>query len=560
MMLVDRQHLKNAQNMYESTDEFLRVLDYFLAQDDLFSTVQNNLYNQEINCTETVCLSNYFIVKKRKVVLQSSRPYYNNITGLAIYNSEKADENFDPDTFSQSYIQILYKNSSVNLINQNSLQAATFVQEELLEEIWKNYSEEDKMNLTINIVVFYNDTLFISKENVTNKTVGSLVISVSIPGYGGVLEYPIPLLLRSSGEEKSCVFWNYSSNLDLWENKTSHWSETGGEYSNLSIDNNLDLCQFTHLTHFALLILSSKEELEVPGYIIRDNELMYHDSALTYITIIGCSFSLIGTLGIFFTAFSLKKWRSKLGSKILVNMSVAISMEIVVAQVAGLDDLHTRTTNVGCLVIGILLQYAVLAKFFWMLISAYLQHLRFIKILQPIQKHFLIKSMAIGWGLPAIPTVLVAIVTPNSYKSATQQFCYPNGWSLYIGILFPILIIVSINSMIFWKIMRNIKKVNKKGAKIPAGNSGKASEAMRKHTKDNYWRRVCLAILLFFLLGMPWVFGILAEVIQVGWFEIIFAYLFCFFATLQGFVLFLFYIVLDRETKEMWRRWWKKKE
>jgi hypothetical protein len=59
-------------------------------------------------------------------------------------------------------------------------------------------------------------------------------------------------------------------------------------------------------------------------------------------------------------------------------------------------------------------------------------------------------------------------------------------------------------------------------------------------------RQVATSVLLFFLLGLSWVFGLLAG------FSTVCAYLFCITATLQGFVLFLFFVLGEKKSRHYW--------
>jgi len=62
-----------------------------------------------------------------------------------------------------------------------------------------------------------------------------------------------------------------------------------------------------------------------------------------------------------------------------------------------------------------------------------------------------------------------------------------------------------------------------------------------------------MSVLLFFLLGLTWIFGLLAMLpMGVDAWRTTFAYLFCTTATLQGLALFLFFIVWEKKTRTMW--------
>jgi len=66
-------------------------------------------------------------------------------------------------------------------------------------------------------------------------------------------------------------------------------------------------------------------------------------------------------------------------------------------------------------------------------------------------------------------------------------------------------------------------------------------------------RQLRMSLLLFFLLGLTWIFGLLAMLAPslAAW-RVTFSYLFCTTATLQGLALFLFFIVWEKKTRNMW--------
>ncbi|XP_050666760.1 adhesion G protein-coupled receptor E4-like [Leptidea sinapis] len=56
-----------------------------------------------------------------------------------------------------------------------------------------------------------------------------------------------------------------------------------------------------------------------------------------------------------------------------------------------------------------------------------------------------------------------------------------------------------------------------------------------------------LSIFLFFLLGLTWVFGLFSFSKNLIW-----SYLFCLTSTLQGFVLFVYFVICDPITRNLW--------
>ncbi|XP_017774147.1 PREDICTED: G-protein coupled receptor 126 [Nicrophorus vespilloides] len=501
------------------------------ATDTILNAIENILMNDIV---DEYLGDGDFLIRKDKFLVHVTKPFMSNISGIAVYS------NGENEIFDKGEVVRMKLNQTFDDLTKVNLDLAVYAPLKLLENMI--IDEEDKLNLTIITTIFYNDKLFNTVEE-TNSTTFGKVISVSIPNFGLFLEEPIPLLFRNKiGKEfdSECAYWDYGSNSP---NKSGRWSSNGGNYMD-SNDQEFSKCAFTHLTHFALLIMSQKllvhEDQEWPHFEDYFGDIEDHDSALNIITIIGCALSLFGISGIFLTAVCFRKWRQKAGTKILLQLSITISLEIVVVHIA--DSKYLPNATWGCNAVGICLHYVVLSKFSWMFVSAILQYIRFVKVFAVLPPRIVLKAMIFGWCIPLLPVTLVVSFMPNNYNLGVQNFCYPTGLGLYLGIFAPIVLIVTANLIVFTLVMKNVLENRIEGC-------GKS----RNMLKLQFY----LAILLFFMLGIPWVFGILAEWLEHSILQLMFVYLFCLTATLQGFVLFIFYVLLDKDTRTMWKRIFK---
>ncbi|KAI8435381.1 hypothetical protein MSG28_003699 [Choristoneura fumiferana] len=148
----------------------------------------------------------------------------------------------------------------------------------------------------------------------------------------------------------------------------------------------------------------------------------------------------------------------------------------------------------------------------------------------------LLKASAFSWFCPlAIVTILVA-VSPESYvkkfedKVPSAAFCYPSGLSLWLSVYTPIALIVLTNWILFALIIRSVFATSK----------------IQKHgDSSELFRRASVSCLLVFLFGLPWVFGLFA-------YNIVAAYLFTFTTSYQGFVLFIFFVIVNTKTRDLW--------
>ncbi|KAJ9590171.1 hypothetical protein L9F63_016710, partial [Diploptera punctata] len=450
----------------------------------------------------------------------------------------------------------------------------------------------------------YNSKNTIEEDIYDDPTVVTRVVSVSIPGYDSDLPAPIPIIFKplvnmntSMGtKQRKCAFWDFAYNSSTPSSSYGGWSEEGcvyvgnssieGEdYVNISyLHNVIDVCVCTHLTHFSEIVSGGEGRSTVAyGYYETDDN---HMRALDIITIVGCSLSLAGLLGIVITAMVFKSWRQKPGTKILLQLSLALGIQMVIFILTSADVvsstyeidedecIQSRLPTVNtellstnyeitsesqyliydanegeictvhqnrspCIIIGALLHYSVLSAFAWMLITALLQFFRYVRVLGVTRPpRFFLKAMILGWGVPIVPVVLVLVLSPSCYIPSSPDstlLCYPSGYPLYLTILAPVGVIVAINLIVYVMIIYNIMKITD-----------------RKNSEDGgcslVFQQIRLGVILFFLLGLSWVFGLMGAV-GAG---ITFSYLFCITGTLQGFVLFIFFVICDPTTRHLW--------
>ncbi|KAK9874639.1 hypothetical protein WA026_005465 [Henosepilachna vigintioctopunctata] len=495
--------LELSQTIFNATDNLLLILDNK-------STVKNLQDNET------------YIYVDKNILIESVNPFVTNISGL--YLSGKSN-----GALNEMKMVSLKRNETLEEVLQDvdDLCLAVNVPETILQGIEADFV--NLSNIRIVFTVFYNDSLFVDSEG---DAVGK-VVSVVIPGYGTYLNEPIPIVMRSEIETRGvCGYWNLGQKT---QRRRGQWSSFGGKYTgNFLNSSNLHLCHFSHLTHFALLIVSESIRIEegdqeIVDFLIADDTSF----GLTVLTIVGTTLSVIGILGIYLTAVLFKQWREKDGTRILLNLSTAIMFEILLLHFAGLNGFYS---DYKCLLVGCLLHYALLSKFCWMLIYAFLQYRRFVKVFGAAPKCLILKSVLFGWAFSAIPVVLSLIISPQSYFKST--ICYVHGWPLYFGVIFPVFMVTVANLIIFIFVMYNVMT-----KKVESSIETKFSVL-----------QLYLAILLFFVLGIPWLLAILAEFVTQTTFKTVLMYLFCATGTLQGFILFVFYVLFNEETRLKWRR------
>ena len=364
------------------------------------------------------------------------------------------------------------------------------------------------------ITVFKNDALF-NQENPQQLFV-SKIFGIILPEIGDYLG-PVSVLYKISAPANTsdhCVHWYYDKSVTgFWKNDSTTNSTPFG----------VSQCDFWHTTHFAVLVVDTKSiDIDPTGF-----------DFLDVVVTVNSVVSLVGLNLIVFTAILFKQWRSNTGNQILLNFVFILIFQISAFYVSSTITLHDEHYLL-CVGVGVVLHYCTISQFFWMLVVAVLQFRRLVVVLKAPPTRVLLKACLFGWVLPLVPVITVLIVDKDSYVRS-NGLCYPSEWSLYLGVWLPVSIVVTINSAIFVNILYNV--INKKSDVVDAGNSEMIYQ-------------VRLAVLLFFMFGLTWVFGFLSNFHNAE----VFVYLFCCTTSLQGFVIFLFFVVCNPNTKYLYVR------
>lgn len=425
------------------------------------------------------------------------------------------------------------------IMMEDNLEVAAYVPRQLLEKITllRDHIDEnvtaDEQIFRIVVSIYFNDNVFKETTNGTILKANSKIISVTIPGYSSDLPGVIPIFFRDhdTNRTSSCGYWNFEPDD---KDMMPKWSFGGCSLAQQN--DQLTLCKCSHLTPFSRLCMDI-QHIESDGVLqkfIGEHTIL----ALDTITAIGSALSLLGVIGIFTTASMFPTWRSTANSKILLQLSLAISIEMVIIFLDGPDiNYNERSSKIQCTLLGGAFHYIILVTFMWMLVIAYLQFLRYVKVLGRLRpSRFILKASLLSWGLPLIPVIVFATVDYTMYhkQDNISDICYPHGTALYYGLLLPIGIVILVNMGSFLLIIYNVFSV--------------PDNLTRSSDRDITLSQIRLSLFLFFLLGLPWIFGMMIT-IRAG---NIFSYLFCLTAPLQGFILFVYFIIMDPIARKFW--------
>ncbi|XP_026759323.1 uncharacterized protein LOC113518543 [Galleria mellonella] len=476
----------------------------------------------------------YQIAIKPQFVIQISYPKYNNITGIALVRSGHSDK------FTDMIVYPLYKNTTLDhVFSIENLEIASWLPENILNNLKCNSNitnSTDLDNFHIVISIYHNDAMF-QELNANKSTVISRIIEISVPNFISNLEYSVPLIFNQiniTNFSRFCGYWDFESH--KINSIPGHWSNRGCYL--IKTVGNLGVCECYHLTHFGQLI-------NIQDVYSNDKNEVDHTKVLNIITLTGSFLSLLGIIGIWITALVFDVWRKKAGTKVLIQLSTSIALPLILMLVFNLNQkifvesegkfILNNDMKIVCITLGALLHYSILANFVWMLITATLQFIRYVRVLGVSRpSRFMIKFMIIGWGTPIVPVVSILWVNHENYipdPSINRPICYPKEFYFIASVIIPISIILVINIILFLLVIKSISQ----------------SSDMRTTDRSLVFAQLRLSIFLFFLLGLTWIFGIISFTGNFLW-----SYLFCLTATVQGFVLFIYFVICDPSTRNLW--------
>uniref|UniRef100_K1RD43 Uncharacterized protein n=1 Tax=Magallana gigas TaxID=29159 RepID=K1RD43_MAGGI len=366
----------------------------------------------------------------------------------------------------------------------------------------------------VTLAAFKNDKLF--KSN-------SVILSAQIPDVDvSNLANPIEMRFQQNiktAENATCGYF-----IETGPNK-GHWSSEGcrvkdhkpGEYTE---------CLCDHLTNFALLM----DVYGVGGDLSQTNKLV-----LSYLSYLGCGISLLGLILTLITYFSFRKLRSHNPAKILINLCIAIAATDLIF-LAGQQE-YALQSDVGCKVVAAFLHFFLLSAMCWMLVEAYYMYVALIQVFNSHISLFMLKSLTVGWGIPlVIVGITLGVNTTNNYGNQKGGICWLNPIPFYASFLAPVAIIIIINFIVFFLVLRQLW--------------GASTRNLNKTDSTKTSSRLRGAVTLVIMLGLTWVFAILA--IDGG--APVFQYLFTVFNSLQGLFIFVFHCLLKTDAQKAWKK------
>ncbi|CAH1249318.1 ADGRG4 [Branchiostoma lanceolatum] len=394
----------------------------------------------------------------------------------------------------------------------------------------ENIPDPTDVEVRLSFIIYQSSRLFQSNQTApssadTKTRVNSRVIASRVTGFD-LKNLPNPVVTRylpivenstnSTVNNIRCVSWDFNAG-----GGGGAWSTEGCNF--VGIDNNRVVCECNHLTNFAVL-------MDIYGGL--------HSFALDLISKIGIALSITGLVLTLITYLVFKQLRQTRPQHLLINLCLALLATLIIF----LAGINATSSPVGCTVVAFLLHYFLLAVFMWMAIEAFNMYLAFVKVLGAHVSKFLLKAAILAWGLPFVIAIITLVVdVPSNYPDGQEtyrstSFCWLQGNQLYFGFLLPAGLVLLFNTIVYIMV---ISKLTCRGR-----TKGRVADPGKGATKQQL--RIAIAVMV--LVGLTWIFGFF--MISDG--RIVFSYLFCIFNSLQGFFIFIFQCVRQKEVQNLW--------
>ncbi|XP_064826546.1 adhesion G-protein coupled receptor G7-like isoform X2 [Oncorhynchus masou masou] len=401
-------------------------------------------------------------------------------------------------------------------------------------------------NNSIGFVLYQNDRFFRSRAFRASPGTSRRVISANLGQVSGLhveMLFKPTVVPNTSLYDFACVSWNYT---------LKDWSTFGCSKVNHSADGLRCFCN--HTTNFAVLMSFRRD-------------YKYADE-LNWITILGCSMSIIGlSLTITFQMVT-RKSRKTNPTVLLVSICMCLLIftllfmlgvdnphkqlgkpEIQKDNILPTSDTHTERDRGPCTAVAVLLQYFLLGTFTWNTLYATHVFLMIRNSLTTSPSHFTAYTVAIGWGLPAVVVSLTLGISyrvddPLGYRQ--EEFCWlaaldPKGnfdfkLPMFWGFLIPVVFMLIFNTVVLVYFTVTTCKTN------PHLTS-------TRHTsmKKKFLSSFSLAVVL----GLSWILGYLLLITQNQTMYTILNISFCVLTTTQGLQIFILFTARTAIVKKM---------
>ncbi|KAM9826602.1 adhesion G-protein coupled receptor G1-like isoform 2-T3 [Syngnathus typhle] len=245
-----------------------------------------------------------------------------------------------------------------------------------------------------------------SEEVYQNRLLGLSVRGKSISGLRERVNITVNMVTVNETQSPRCVFLNFSSKSF---SSSGCWTIWEPGQSNVT-------CSCDHLTYFGILLVSAP---------LSDTD----EAVLTYLSVIGCSLSLVALVTTLLLFVVKRKLREDVSMKVHANLAVALILlnaHFLSSHAAALSSDST------CFYMALALHYSLLATFSWMALESFHLYLLLVRVFNIYIRRYMLKLGLAGWSLPAAIVTVAVFTEPGAYGRValdsadlnSTQICY----------------------------------------------------------------------------------------------------------------------------------------
>uniref|UniRef100_A0A8C1CGT0 Adhesion G protein-coupled receptor G7, tandem duplicate 2 n=1 Tax=Cyprinus carpio carpio TaxID=630221 RepID=A0A8C1CGT0_CYPCA len=495
------------------TDEDRYSEDTYKALENLTKTLEDFALNMS---NSSVLVQPNLAVQSIEVPNWTPQLQFYSTTGLSEYSPERIGLGADAANMASS------SGRPVDLLLNIKLQNDS-------QKDWGN------KNLGIGVVLYENDKFFNSKQFNSELNTKRRVVSASLSDRSLLdnVEFTIKPenTSGSASYDFACVFWDYTHRDWRTEGCVKIRDPSGVH------------CECNHTTNFAVLVSFRADYT--------------YSEALNWISIVGCSLSIVGLVLTAVYQIKTRKQRRANSTMLLVNICLCMTTYYLLfifginnpvksskasvseQNVIPSSDLQENIDQGPCTAITALLQYFLLATFAWNIL--YAAHVFFLirNALNGPPRAFRTIAMTVGWGLPAV-IVGISLSTTYSFRNPLgyrqEEFCWlasldkagrfdPKRPMLW-GFLLPLAVMLCFNTSLLVYFSQTICCAN------PNLKSSRATPMKKK---------ILSSFSLAVVLGLSWIIGYFVLITHDKTLYIILSVVFCLCNTTQGVQIFILF-------------------
>ncbi|XP_061176026.1 uncharacterized protein LOC133184977 [Saccostrea echinata] len=458
------------------------------------------------------------------------------VDGFSVYVRQRRQNVNETDKFNGSNLEV--KHGSVDL-----LQNVTFPNEGPEESFLLLPRQNEIKTGNSYTAVIYRTIANILPTELSNTSrvkmtmklpvVNTPILSFTLDTTPDMLSPPLTLTflpMNKTGDITSsvCVYWNFSS-----RNGLGGWDTDGCEL--VQSASNKITCQCNHLTNFAVLMSLDTD--------VADTEF------LSTISLIGSCISIV--FASLTVIVHILVWRYLKSAVVILLMNLCVTLSV--SYLLFIVGTYASFNETACTVITFFLHSMLLVMFSMMQCIGvyYFRNIVIASIWLRLANRFSRRSniplfMGFGWGIPfVISSTTLGIFFNKTYRLSNHCWLSVDSGAIYFFIV-PVCVVIFINFIIILALLKVSLSRMKGYATQTSQNQETSISAKARMALKNFG-------VLVPVLGITWIFGVMS----INEDTEVFQYLFTISSSLQGLLIFIINVPLNKKLRDAFKKKFK---